>query len=120
MKVFNGKDAAQEYMSSHTLAFSTPELTLMRYSFWLADMVPDPNNREKAIPRLLTFVEEKDFAPTEIIDEEKYVPSGAIRSSSIYGDLKTEAGSDVKYCSECGAKISSSAKFCNECGTTQS
>ena len=38
MKVFNGKEAANDYMSAHTLAFSTPELTLMRFSFWLGDM----------------------------------------------------------------------------------
>jgi len=47
MKVFNGKEAANDYMSSHTLAFSTPELTLMRFSFWLGDMVPDPENNQK-------------------------------------------------------------------------
>ena len=35
MEVFDGKKAAQDYMSKHTLAFSTPELTLMRFSFWL-------------------------------------------------------------------------------------
>ena len=46
MKVFNGKKAANDYMSAHTLAFSTPELTLMRYSFWLGDMVKDPEGKE--------------------------------------------------------------------------
>ena len=54
MKVFNGKEAANDYMSAHTLAFSTPELTLMRFSFWLGDMVPDPDNKEDSIPRLMT------------------------------------------------------------------
>ena len=44
MEVFDGKKAAQDYMSKHTLAFSTPELTLMRFSFWLGDSVPDPKN----------------------------------------------------------------------------
>ena len=41
------KKAAQEYMSKHTLAFSTPELTLMRFAFWLGDSVPDPKMMEK-------------------------------------------------------------------------
>ena len=54
MKVFNGKEAANDYMSAHTLAFSTPELTLMRFSFWLGDIVPDPENKEEGIPRLMT------------------------------------------------------------------
>ena len=44
MEVFDGKKAAQDYMSKHTLAFSTPELTLMRFAFWLGDSVPDPKN----------------------------------------------------------------------------
>ncbi len=42
MEVFDGKSAAQDYMSKHTLAFSTPELTLMRFAFWMGDSVPDP------------------------------------------------------------------------------
>jgi len=44
MEVFDGKQAAQDYMSKHTLAFSTPELTLMRFAFWMGDSVPDPKN----------------------------------------------------------------------------
>lgn len=119
MKVFNGKQAAEDYMSSHTLAFSTPELTLMRYSFWLGDMVPDPQDREKTIPRMLTFLEEKDFEPVQIIDDDKYVPTGAVRSSGMYGNPQAETGSDVRFCSECGVKISSTARFCPECGNTQ-
>jgi hypothetical protein len=119
MKVFNGKKAAEDYMSSHTLAFSTPELTLMRYSFWLGEMVRDPEGKEKSVPRLYTFVEEKDFAPVQIIDDEKYVPTGAVRVSGMYGNQETETGSNVKFCSECGAKISANARFCTECGSTQ-
>ena len=46
MEVFDGKKAAEDYMSKHTLAFSTPELTLMRFAFWLGDSVPDPKNKE--------------------------------------------------------------------------
>ena len=119
MKVFNGKEAANDYMSSHTLAFSTPELTLMRFSFWLGDMVPDPENNEEGIPRLLTYIEEKDFAPVEIIDDEKYVPTGAVLGSGLYGSANSDdASSDSEqFCRECGGKNSSSAKFCRECGT---
>jgi len=119
MKVFNGKQAAEDYMSSHTLAFSTPELTLMRFSFWLGDMVPDPSNQEKSMPRLMTFVEEKDFEPVQIIDDDKYEPSGAVRVSGMYGNTAPQTSSNTKFCSECGGKISFDAKFCTECGTTQ-
>ena len=118
MKVFNGKEAPNDYMSSHTLAFSTPELTLMRFSFWLGDMVPDPENKDEGIPRLLTYIDEKDFAPVEIIDDEKYVPTGAVLGSGLYGSANSDESSDSEqFCSECGGKNSSSAKFCRECGT---
>ncbi len=120
MKVFNGKQAAEDYMSTHTLAFSTPELTLTRFAFWLGDIVPDPEDKvNKTVPRIYTFVEEKDFEPVQIIDDEKYVPSGAVRVTSMYGNPKDETSSDSKFCSECGVKISATAKFCPDCGTTQ-
>ena len=118
MKVFEGKKAAEDYMSTHTLAFSTPELTLMRFSFWLGDIVPDRNNKDQTFPRIMTFVEEKDFEPVQIIDDDVYTPSGAVRTQGMYGNTSTETGSDGKFCHECGSKISSSAKFCTECGTT--
>ena len=119
MEVFDGKKAAQDYMSKHTLAFSTPELTLMRFAFWLGDTVPDPKNKENSVPRMLTFMTEQDFAPV-LIDDDTYVPSGAVKNSSkIYGNPHLENISEGKFCSECGTKLSSSAKFCPECGTTQ-
>jgi len=118
MKVFNAKQAATDYMSTHTLAFSTPELTLMRYSFWLGETVRDPNNKENAVPRMYTFVEEKDFQPVEIIDDDEYVPTGAVRQTSMYGNPETGTNSKQKFCSECGTKISATAKFCPDCGTT--
>jgi len=58
MKVFNGKEAAEQYMSSHTLTFSTPDLTLKRFSFWLGDIVPNPNNKEETMPSLMNYIEE--------------------------------------------------------------
>ena len=118
MKVFDGKKAAQEYMSSHTLAFSTPELTLMRFAFWLGDTVPDPEDKEKTVPRMMTFMTEQDFEPV-LIDDETYVPTGAVRNTGMYGNVQKETGSDTKYCLECGTKISVEARFCTECGTNQ-
>ena len=118
MEVFDGKKAAQDYMSKHTLAFSTPELTLMRFAFWLGDSVPDPTNKEKAVPRMMTFMTEQDFEPV-LIDDDKYEPSGAVKSSASYGNAYSEPVADGKFCLECGNGLSISAKFCPECGTTQ-
>lgn len=119
MKVFNGKQASEDYMSMHTLAFSTPELTLTRFAFWLGDIVPDPKDREQTVPRIMTFVEEKDFEPVQIIDDNKYIPSGAVKEGGLYGTADKEIGTDGKFCPECGAKNSPTSKFCTECGTTQ-
>tara|TARA_B100000029_G_C17005076_1_gene752672 strand:- start:333 stop:587 length:255 start_codon:yes stop_codon:yes gene_type:complete len=81
-------------------------------------MVPDPENNEEGIPRLLTYIEEKDFAPVEIIDDEKYVPTGAVLGSGLYGSANSDDSSETEqFCSECGGKNSSTAKFCRECGT---
>ena len=82
-------------------------------------MVPDPNDKTKTIPRLMTFVEEKDFEPVQIIDDEKYVPSGAVLNSGMYGSATPSSSSESKFCSQCGSKISASAKFCPDCGSTQ-
>ena len=119
MKVFNGKEAAEQYMSSHTLAFSTPDLTLKRFSFWLGDIVPDPNNKEETMPRLMNYIEEKDFAPAQVIDDEKYEPSGALFKAGLYGSANTNPDAETKFCSECGQKITASARFCTECGADQ-
>jgi len=120
MKVLNGKSAAEDYMSSHTLTFSTPELTLIRFAGWLSDIVPDPKNPRQQIPRVMTFIEEKDFAPVPVIDDDKFVPTGAVKTmSDIYGSIKTETGLSTKFCSECGTKLSTNARFCTECGVNQ-
>ena len=125
MKAFDGRKAAEDYMSAHTLTFSTPDLTLKRFAFWLGDMVPDKSGREEAVPRLYAYVDEKEHAPASIVDEENYTPTGAVRASAMYGSQKADAEAATvpdgaaKFCFECGKKVSASARFCTECGTTQ-
>jgi hypothetical protein len=120
MKILNGKLAAEDYMSNHTLTFSTPELTLIRFAGWLGDMIPDPKNPGQQMPRVMAFIEEKDFAPVSIIDDDKFVPTGAVKTmSDLYGGINTETNSSSKFCSECGTKLSANARFCTECGATQ-
>ncbi len=118
MEVFDGKKAAQEYMSKHTLAFSTPELTLTRFAFWLGDTVPDPKGvKQDGVPRMVTFMTEQDFTPV-MIDDDKYEPSGAVLSTAKYGNAYKEK-SGGRFCFECGAGTSETARFCPECGITQ-
>lgn len=118
METFDGKKAAEDYMSTHTLAFSTPELTLMRFAFWLGDTVPDPDNKDKTLPRMMTYLTEQDFEPV-VIDDDTYVPTGAVKNATMYGNAQKEASVEGKFCSECGTKISATARFCPECGSTQ-
>ena len=115
MMVFDGKKATDEYMSTHTLAFSTPELTLVRFAFWLGDTVPDPSDKTKTMPRMMTFMAEQESAPA-LVDEDVYVPTGAVRGTGMYGSA---AASGVRFCFECGNKMSAGAKFCNKCGAAQ-
>ena len=56
MKVFDGRSAAEEYMSTHTLTFSTPEMTLKKFVFWLSEIV-EHNGEE--IPRIILFLQTK-------------------------------------------------------------
>jgi hypothetical protein len=51
MKIFNGRLATDDYMSSHTLSFSTPEMTLKKFALWLVEQVNDPKTNV-SVPRL--------------------------------------------------------------------
>ncbi len=42
MKIFNGRLATEDYMSTHSLTFSTPEMTLKKFALWLGEQVNDP------------------------------------------------------------------------------
>jgi len=67
---------------------------------------------------MMTYLIEQDFEPV-LIDDDTYVPSGAVKSSANVGNAYNEVKEDGKFCSECGATLSMTAKFCPECGTTQ-
>ena len=56
MKVFNGRSATDEYMSTHSLTFSTPEMTLKKFAMWLGEQVPGPGDSKS--PRLLLYIED--------------------------------------------------------------
>jgi len=139
MKVFNGKAAAEQYMSSHTLAYSTPEMTLKKFAFWLGDLVDVDCNIESnkcpnedglhpkhRLPRLMLYVETKDIPYTverEEVDETAFKPSGAVSTwynvKRLHTEMEGHVSEEVKFCFECGAKISKTTSFCPQCGTEQ-
>ncbi len=58
MKIFNGRLATEDYMSSHSLTFSTPEMTLKKFALWLGEQVNDPKTNV-SVPRLLSYLEDR-------------------------------------------------------------
>lgn len=127
MKVFNARAAAEEYMSTHSLTFSTPEMTLKKFALWLGEQVNEPGTKAGNIPRLVTYLEEKEskskaFFPELMPDvDETFKPSGAV--TKMYGPEKetTGTGSDhpSKICKGCRSTIKANSKFCANCGTKQ-
>lgn len=132
-KVFNGRAATEEYMSTHSLTFSTPEMTLRKYALWLGELVSLPAAGRG--PRLLLYLEEKgsrkesDLVPDT---DDSFRPTGAV--TEMYGgtaSADSEAGTrpqmtpfgsetgNAKYCVNCGNPLKANAKFCTKCGNAQ-
>jgi hypothetical protein len=132
-KVFNGRAATEEYMSTHSLTFSTPEMTLRKYALWLGELVSLPGGERG--PRLLLYLEEKgsrkesELAPDT---DDSFRPTGAV--TEMYGGTGTEDSKAVtspemmpfvrettnpKYCISCGNPLRANVKFCTKCGTAQ-
>lgn len=135
MKVFNSKAATEEYMSMFSLTYTTPEAILKKFAIWLGEIVEmeckldkcpneDGMHPKHKVPRVLTFIEERNLPYRERVDEE-FKPTGAISSyfgegielRSISKDI--EIDTSKKYCHECGSELSTSARFCANCGTKQ-
>ena len=148
MKAFNGRAASEEYMSTHSLTFSTPEMTLKKFVLWLGEQVTNPSSKER-VPRLMLYIEEKT---TNTIGKENsnlmpdtddtFRPSGAV--TEMYGGISSSpspspssyptnditlpkkgsidkkiSDSDTKFCFECGSNLKTNSKFCRNCGTKQ-
>ena len=141
MQVFNGKPAAEEYMSTHTLTFSTPEMTLKKFVFWLSEIVEHDGEQ---VPRIILFLQtrkEENEDQNQLSDtstnkpvnfsdllpdvDETFKPTGAITDmftkteSSSSKNLEYPTNLESKFCIECGNKLRVDSKFCIKCGTRQ-
>ena len=127
MQVFDGRAATEEYMSTHSLTFSTPEMTLKKFVFWLSEIV-EHNGEE--VPRIILFLQTRKDEDQNQLDEtskNKYVdfskllpdidetfhPTGAITDMFNKTELSPSKNLESKFCIECGNK------FCVKCGTKQ-
>lgn len=132
-KVFNGRAATEEYMSTHSLTFSTPEMTLRKYALWLGELVSLPGGGRG--PRLLLYLEEKgsrkesdlvpdtddSFRPTGAVTE-MYGGTASADSEAVTRPQMTAFGRETgnaKYCVNCGNPLKANAKFCTKCGNAQ-
>lgn len=84
MKVFDGKSAAEEYMSTHTLTFSTPEMTLKKFAVWLAEIVE--NNGEE-VPRIILYLQTRDKGNEEQSQSDETSINKPINFSDLLPDV---------------------------------
>jgi hypothetical protein len=137
MKIFNGRAATEEYMSTHTLTFSTPEMTLKKFALWLGEQVNQPGGKEN-VPRLILYLQDKERGEKKDSDflpdiDDTFKPSGAV--TEMYGGKSSVEDRDMteqnitklnkpleskdKFCIECGFKLKTNSRFCTRCGTKQ-
>jgi hypothetical protein len=135
-KVFNGRSATEEYMSTHSLTFSTPDMTLRKFAIWLGEPVNLPNGERG--PRLMLYLEEKGSKKErELVPDidDSFKPSGAV--TEMYKGVESTAPAEsmsppqlspldrvtpeteTKFCISCGNKLKVNAKFCTRCGSGQ-
>ena len=121
MEIFNGRAATEEYMSTHSLTFSTPEMTLKKFALWLGDQVNVPG-KNKTEPRLLTYIKNvnnqsgsSDFLPDT---DESFKPSGAV--TDMFKDItEVRQVKSSPNCHKCNYPLKTASKFCPKCGSRQ-
>jgi ribosomal protein L40E len=121
MNKFDGRSAVEEYMSSHPLSYSTPDLILKEFVIWLCEEVDDPKgNSQEKIPRILLYtkLEEKGGSGSSYESTKDRPQSPQFNSSGATMKMSTSKP-EFKFCIECGAKLKSNTKFCTKCGTKQ-
>ena len=123
MKAFDNRSAVEEYMSTHTLGYSTPDLTLKEFVLWLCEMVNEPNGKEN-IPRIMLYLKEiedrgksgRDSSETSL---SKLVNTIIEPKTITDSDKQPTAITESKFCIECGSKLNLRSMFCTKCGTEQ-
>jgi hypothetical protein len=123
MKAFDGRSAVEEYMHTHTLGYSTPDLMLKEFVLWLCEKVDDPNEKDN-IPRIMLYlkeVEERGKSGRNSSQTSLSKQVNIITEPKIIADSNKQPNVIVesKFCIECGLKLNLRSKFCTKCGTEQ-
>jgi ribosomal protein L40E len=124
MKAFDGRSAVEEYMSTHTLGYSTPDLMLKEFVLWLCEKVDDPNEKEN-IPRIMLYLKEVEDRSKSGRDSSQTSLSNLVntitepRTITDSEKQPTASNTESKFCIECGSKLNLRSKFCTKCGIEQ-
>ena len=120
MKAFDGRSAVEEYVSTHSLGYSTPDLMLKEFVLWLCQEVDDPKEKDTII-RIMLYLKEvestksrRDSSDTSL----SKLVNTIIEPKTTYSN-KPVASTESKFCIECGSKLNLRSKFCTKCGTEQ-
>jgi len=130
MKIFNGRAATEEYMSTHSLTFSTPEMTLKKFALWLGDLVTLKGNNVE-VPRLMVYLKELDDDKSDKTEfmpdvDDSFKPSGAVTEMYSKGSQNTRKVLPAakpepisKSCIQCNHLLKIDSRFCPKCGSKQ-
>ena len=130
MKIFNGRAATEEYMSTHSLTFSTPEMTLKKFALWLGDLVTLKGNSGE-VPRLMVYLKELNDDKSDKTEfmpdvDDSFKPSGAVTEMYSKGSQNTRKVLPAakpepisKSCIQCNHLLKIDSRFCPKCGSKQ-
>jgi len=107
MKTLDARSATDEYMSTHSLTFSTPDLILKEFVIWLCEQVSTRDGKEQ-IPRIMLYLKDKEDRHGNVIS-----------SRASPSNREPHDKSESKFCIECGSNLKTRSKFCTRCGTKQ-
>jgi len=120
MNTFDGRSAVEEYMSTHSLGYSTPDLMLKEFVLWLCQEVNDPKGKE-TIPRAMLYLKEEESGKSGRDSSQTSLSKlvSTITEPKITASNKPTSITESKFCIECGSKLTLNSKFCTRCGIKQ-
>jgi hypothetical protein len=118
MNKFDGRSAVKEYMSSHPLSYSTPDLILKEFVIWLCEQIDDPVGGKEKIPRIMLYTKLEEQTSSSFDTRKDSSLSPLFKSGNPTMETPTNKP-EGKFCIECGLKLNPNTKFCTRCGTKQ-
>jgi hypothetical protein len=119
MNKFDGRSAVKEYMSSHPLSYSTPDMILKEFVIWLCEQIDDPVESKEKIPRIMLYTKLEEQESSSSYDTKKDSSQSPLLKSGIPTRETPANKPEGKFCIECGLKLNPNTRFCTRCGTKQ-